>query len=332
MESSNVFIKSGALLGIGLLHTNIRNESDPAWALLREHLESEDEHVKSCALLGLALAYGGSGRADIAETLLPLIGDASVSVAAMAALALGHVFVGSCEGEVASCIIQTLMERDSVDLKRPIARFFSLGLALLFAGKLDAAEAVIETLKCIEHPIGGETIVLIESLAYAASGNVLKIQEMLQKCTVATATESTESAEATEEADNGLCYATMGVALLSMSEDIGQEMALRLFSHLMYYGGEEIRRSVPLALGILYASHPTTNIMDTLSKYSHDHDKGVAVNAILAMGIVGAGTNHAKLAQMLRQLSSYYQKDADCLFMTRIAQGLVHLGKGTMSV
>lgn len=200
MESSNVFIKSGALLGIGLLHTNIRNESDPAWALLREHLEAEDEHIKSCALLGLALAYGGSGRADIAETLLPLIGDSSVSVAAMAALALGHVFVGSCEGEVASCIIQTLMERDSVDLKRPIARFFSLGLALLFAGKLEASEAIIETLKCIEHPIGADTIVLVEALSYAASGNVLKIQEMLQKCTLAENNES-DSGDSVEVVD-----------------------------------------------------------------------------------------------------------------------------------
>lgn len=117
-----------------------------------------------------------------------------------------------------------------------------------------------------------------------------------------------------------------------MAEDIGQEMSLRIFSHLMYYGGEEIRRAVPLALAILYASHPTPTLLDTLSKYSHDHDKGVAVNAILAMGVVGAGSNHAKLAQMLRQLSSYYQRDADCLFMVRIAQGLVHLGKGCMSL
>lgn len=305
-------------------------------------MEAEDEHIKSCALLGLALAYGGSGRADIAETLLPLIGDPSVSVAAMASLALGHVFVGSCEGEVASCIIQTLMERDPVDLKRPIARFFSLGLALLYAGKLEASATIIETLRCIEHPIGADTIVLVEALSYAASGNVLKIQEMLQKCTLeATWSSSTsengpagnESNEKEEDKEiDGLAYATMAVALISMAEDIGQEMALRLFSHLMYYGRDEIRRAVPLALGILFASHPTTTVMETLSKYSHDHDKAVAVNAILAMGVVGAGTNHAKLAQMLRQLSSYYQKDADCLFMTRIAQGLVHLGKGTMSV
>lgn len=343
LESENVFIKSGALLGIGLLHTNIRNESDPAWALLREHLENEDEHVKSNALLGLALAYGGSGRADIAETLLPLIGDSSVTVASMAALALGHVFVGTCEGEVASCIIQTMMERDAFDLNKPIARFLCLGLALLFTGKHEAAEAIVETLRCIEHPIGNDAIVLVQACAYSASGNVLKIQEMLQICTV----KSEESVEddnvegeekeikstVVDSFEKGhLSYAVLAIALISIAEDIGQDMSMRIFSHLMYYGSESIRKSVPLALGVLYASHPTVNVMDTLSKYSHDHDKAVAVNAILAMGLVGAGTNHAKLAQMLRQLSSYYQRDADCLFMVRIAQGLVHLGKGTMSV
>lgn len=345
LESENVFIKSGALLGIGLLHTNIRNESDPAWALLREHLESDDEHIKSNALLGLALAYGGSGRADIAETLLPLIGDSSVTVASMAALALGHVFVGTCEGEVASCIIQTMMERDAFDLNKPVARFLCLGLALLFTGKHEASEAIVETLRCIEHPIGQDAIVLVQACAFAASGNVLKIQEMLQTCTIKAENEAEAEEETEKESGDEvkssvsdsfekghLSYAVIAIALISIAEDIGQEMSLRIFSHLMYYGTESIRKAVPLALGVLYASHPTVNIMDILSKYSHDHDKAVAVNAILAMGLVGAGTNHAKLAQMLRQLSSYYQRDSDCLFMVRIAQGLLHLGKGTMAV
>jgi 26S proteasome regulatory subunit N1 len=72
--------------------------------------------------------------------------------------------------------------------------------------------------------------------------------------------------------------------------------------------------------------------MDTLSKYSHDNDLAVALNAIFAMGLVGAGTNNARLAQMLRQLAGYYYKEPDCLFMVRIAQGLVHMGKGTLTL
>ncbi|KAM9888668.1 hypothetical protein OXX79_012724 [Metschnikowia pulcherrima] len=47
------------------------------------------------------------------------------------------------------------------------------------------------------------------------------------------------------------------------------------------------------------------------------------------MGLVGAGTNNARLAQLLRQLAQYYSKSPDCLFMVRIAQGILYLGKGT---
>ena len=100
----------------------------------------------------------------------------------------------------------------------------------------------------------------------------------------------------------------------------------------MHYGEPVIRKAIPLALGLLSASNPQLPILDTLSKYSHDNDLQVALNAIFAMGIVGAGTNIARLAQMLRQRAGYYHKDPDCLFIVRIAQGLVHMGKGTISI
>jgi 26S proteasome regulatory subunit N1 len=35
---------------------------------------------------------------------------------------------------------------------------------------------------------------------------------------------------------------------------------------------------------------------------------------------------------MLRQLAGYYQKEPDCLFMVRVSQGLVHMGKGTIGI
>jgi len=100
----------------------------------------------------------------------------------------------------------------------------------------------------------------------------------------------------------------------------------------MHYGEPTIRKAVPLALGLISVSNPQLSIMDTLSKYSHDNDLAVALNAIFAMGLIGAGTNDARLAQMLRQLAGYYYKEPDCLFMVRIAQGLVHMGKGTLTL
>lgn len=100
----------------------------------------------------------------------------------------------------------------------------------------------------------------------------------------------------------------------------------------MHFGEPMIRKAVPLAIGLLYASNPQLTVFETLSRYSHDSDLDVAVNAIFAMGLVGAGTNNARLAQLLRGLASYYYREANCLFMVRIAQGMLHLGKGTMTL
>ena len=49
-------------------------------------------------------------------------------------------------------------------------------------------------------------------------------------------------------------------------------------------------------------------------------------------GIIGAGTNNARLAGLLRQLSAYYHKEPVLLFLVRVAQGLVHMGKGLLTL
>jgi hypothetical protein len=67
-----------------------------------------------------------------------------------------------------------------------------------------------------------------------------------------------------------------------------------ILSFQLRYCEPVIRRSVPLALGLIYVSNPKLSILDTLSKFSHDSDSEVAHNSIFAMGLVGAGTNNAR--------------------------------------
>ncbi|RKP25405.1 26S proteasome regulatory subunit RPN1 [Syncephalis pseudoplumigaleata] len=274
----------------------------------------------------LGIAYAGTQREEAVDLLLPLVSDTDVpmSISSLATLAIGQVMAGTCSSELASQILQTMMAREEAQLNDPFAKFMALGLALLFLGKQEESDVYIETLKAIEHPIGKQAVVLATVCSYAGTGNVLKVQEMLHTCN--------DHLDPEKESDTHQAFAVLGVALISMGEDVGAEMSLRAFNHLMHYGEPVIRRAVPLALGLLCASNPLVNVLDTLSKYSHDNDVDVALNAIFAMGLVGAGTNNARLAQMLRQLASYYYKEPNCLFTVRIAQGLVHMGKGTMTI
>ncbi|CAG8655494.1 46371_t:CDS:10 [Gigaspora margarita] len=320
LYSTEDYIKAGALLAIGLVNTGVRNENDPAFALLSEHIEgAASSNMRICTIVGLGMAYAGSKRADVRDLLLPLVSDTTLTmeVASLAALSLGLVFAGDCNGDITSTILQTMMERDDSQLKETWGRFMGLGLALLYLGKQDAAEVTLETLKAIEHPLSKQVAVLVEICSYA-------VQNMLHLCN--------DHLDKDKEDDLYQAFAVLGVALIAMGEDIGAEMALRSFNHLMHYGEPVIRRAVPLAIGLLCASNPLLNVLETLSKYSHENDTDVAINAIFAMGLVGAGTNNARLAQMLRQLASYYHKEPNCLFMVRISQGLLHMGKGTISI
>ncbi|XP_028062861.1 26S proteasome non-ATPase regulatory subunit 2 homolog A-like [Camellia sinensis] len=115
--------------------------------------------------------------------------------------------------------------------------------------------------------------------------------------------------------------------MVAMAEELGLEMAIRSLEHLLQYGEQNIRRAVPLALGLLCISNPKVNVMDTLDRLSHDTDTEVAMAGVISLGLIGAGTNNARIAGMLCNLSSYYYKEASLLFCVRIAQGLVHLGK-----
>ena len=93
-----------------------------------------------------------------------------------------------------------------------------------------------------------------------------------------------------------------------------------LTSPQLHYGDSIIRRAVPLALSLLSTSNPQLPILDTLSKFSHDSDPTVARNAIFSMGLVGSGTNNARLAGLLRNLAQFYHKEPMDLFMVRLAQ------------
>lgn len=59
----------------------------------------------------------------------------------------------------------------------------ALGLGLLFLGKYESTEAVLETIKAIEHPISSVVDVLVTICSYAGTGNVLQIQKLLHNCT-----------------------------------------------------------------------------------------------------------------------------------------------------
>jgi 26S proteasome regulatory subunit N1 len=81
-------------------------------------------------------------------------------------------------------LVQRLMESTDTELDQSMAKFISLGLALLYLNKQEKADAMVEAVKTIEHSIGKFTEVVLEGCAYAATGNVLKVQKVRAQCAI----------------------------------------------------------------------------------------------------------------------------------------------------
>jgi len=355
---STEFIKAGALLALGLVNCGVRDEVDPALGFLPEQLEDDKpESIRMAAAFGLGLAYAGNPHDDVAEALIPVVADtsakATMSVVAIAGLSLGLVFAGTANEDVCMAIVQRLMEASDAELDQPIAKMLCVGLGVLFLGKQDHADATIEAVKTVEHKISKFAVVVLESCAFAGSGNVLQVQKLMHLCAqhldkdgneVKEGTTETSEAEDKTDAEKEKdlqeaalnaahqSAAVVGVALVTMGESVGSNMAQRAYGHLLHYGDPAVRRAVPLAIALSSVSNPDVGMIDILSKLTHDGDTNTAMTAIFALGLMGAGTNNSRVAQLLRSLATFYSKDQNPLFMVRLSQGLLHAGKGLVTM
>ena len=124
----------------------------------------------------------------------------------------------------------------------------------------------------------------------------------------------------------------IGCSLIAIGEEVGTEMLSRSFNHFLQFGDINIKKTVSLAMALLNLSNPKVNVIDSLTKFCYDTDKTVAMNAIFSMGLVSSGSNHSRVAGLLRSLASYYNEETNPLFMVRISQGLLHMGKGIITL
>ena len=96
---------------------------------------------------------------------------------------------------------------------------------MFITGRQDISDATIETLKAIPHHISKQAVILVEICSFAGTSNVLKVQSLLHHCS--------DHIDLEKEDDTFQAYAVIGIALVAMGEDIGAEMSLRQFNHLV---------------------------------------------------------------------------------------------------
>ena len=283
------------------------------------------------ALFGLGLAAAGTQNQNLIAPLLEVFQDFSYGfeVSAFVSLALGLIFIGSSSEEVFNELFSILISRNEDSkgkiFESPFFVIYVLGIGLLCLGKQKDNDFMIEILVSME-PFSKEMKdylrTMLLSFSYAGSGNVAKVQELMQII-----------AKPTEELNPKVqSIAVIGCSLIAIGEEIGSEMLSRSFNHFLQLGDVNIKKTVSLAMALLNLSNPKVNVIDSLTKFCYDTDKTVAMNAIFSMGLVSSGSNHSRVAGLLRSLAAYYNEETNPLFMVRIAQGLLHMGKGIITL
>merc|ERR1712228_284938 len=290
-ESNQAHIRAGAYLAIGISCSGMKSESEMGLALLSAPALNEEGNKtkieRLCAILGLGLSYAGQGDSaiEVFETLGQLIStDEADEISSLSALALGYTYVGTCNAEICNIILADLMERDPSTLNNPLFLMNVLGLGLLFLAKQSEVDVTLEAMEVFDelNPKFAKTCkVCLECLAYAGTGNVLKIQKMLgilgehfddefedksddqkeeKKEEKKNQDEDDEDDEDQKNKREDYRYfqsiATLGISIISLGEDLGTTMSLRMYNHLIQYGSIRVKRAVPLALALMSVSNP----------------------------------------------------------------------------
>lgn len=319
INSSDSYLRMGGLAATGLLSSAVRSEFDPALAILSDFLDSPNSlHSLVGAIFGIAMAYAGSARKDVISHLTPHFEHSDPRISSYAHMAVGLIYVGTANQEAIQILTGLLTVFTDSPNNIRFLPFFALGASLVFLGRQSACSLILQVLEAETNEQCQFIRCVIESLSYAGTGNVELIQRLLRILT----------------GENSLEHAAsvIGIAVVALGDPIGCQMSKRMFDHILQYGKPFARRMVPIAVALTSVSFPQPETIDMLHRIGHDSDQDVAINAALALGILGAGTQNSKIIGILKALEGFHSENPQIVMIIQISIGLCHLGQGLMSL
>ncbi|EPY22044.1 26S proteasome regulatory subunit N1 [Strigomonas culicis] len=349
LYSESNYIKAGACIALGITMCGVKNAFDPALGLLSDHVASPQKDIAIGAILGLGYAYAGTRREEVKDLLIPILADGEqlLETQCMTAYALANIFVGSADEDITETMINCLLEIPEESLMEPCVTYLILSIGCMFLGCQEAADTLLDATQALSPVIRRYTEIVVRSCAFAGTGNVITIQNFFH-CIAETDLEENDETNDEEEKKseptkpkvlNWKMAAVLGIGLVAVGEPLGMEMAKRSIIHVLLADtvskskdSMSGRSAVPLVYALLSAGDPNMPVVETLNRLAHDSDELTARNSILALGLVSAGSNNARVMTKLRNLASYYHKNKINAFIVHLAMGLCSMGKGHLTV
>ena len=370
LHSTDTHLQSGALIACGLANCTTKSEAtDQPLQLLKSQLEGTfSGEVQLGAIFGIGLAYVGSQHQQANGTLLEILQNDKTSPmnVGLCAQSCGLINHSSADGTVIGALLETLAVRfNELNSKAACSIVHSIGL--LTMGKVEMLPTLLEAIQVVPNEQLRKYLKLVvEVFAHTGSSNLLKVQQLLEICRQvyekqkkAKRSASAKMAKSKSKSrsrktarvkkqvqkvvvtDTSLCdslsmvMAVLGIGLISLRDDLNASLLMREFGHFLQAGNDKLTSATLMSIALLHLSNPLPSVIELLSKHTHSGSTAVSCTALLALGLIGAGTNNSQVGKVLGEAVIYTVNYTQGHFITvaaKVAQGLLHLGKGTLTL
>lgn len=181
-----VKFKPGALLACGVSLCGIKDEKNyfslfDCWIAL----ENESFELQLCMVIGMGVCYSGTNRRDVLDKLLSIVTHSKtpIIIKGIASLSCGLVSISSNYESLQDQLFQELIKLDKViqNVDQLVTSWFLLlGIGFCFFGTASTTNLMLNNIRLLTNTnLKYIAYVTFISCQYAFSGNVLKIQQLL---------------------------------------------------------------------------------------------------------------------------------------------------------
>ncbi|KAE8232672.1 hypothetical protein CF326_g2293 [Tilletia indica] len=315
--SSSIYSEGGSLFALGLIHSN--HGSAEVIELLKSNLRNNPaEVVQHGAALGLGAAGMATGSEEIYTQLRDILFTDSATASEAAAYAMGLVMLGTGSPQAVEEMLQYAHETQHEKIIRGLA----MGLAMLFYGKEETADTMIDTLMADKDAILRYGGIYTIALAYAGTGNNKAIKRLLHVA-VSDVNDDVRRAAVT----------SLGFLLFRNPSQVPRIVELLSESY-----NPHVRYGSTLALGIACAGTGLDEALNLLEPMLKDPVDFVRQGASLALAMCLIQQNDALnprvgiVRKKWEKILADKHEDVMAKFGAALAQGLVDAGGRNVTI
>lgn len=308
--AGSAYSEGGGLYALGLIHANHGGEITDY--LLGQLKDASTDMVRHGGCLGLGLAAMGTARQDIYEQLkFNLYQDDAVTGEA-AGLAMGLVMLGT----KSATAIEDMVAYAQDTQHEKILRGLAVGIALTMYGRLEEADALIESLSRDKDPILRWAGMYTLAMAYCGSGNNQAIRKLLHV-----------AVSDVNDDVRRVAVTSLGFLLFRTPEQCPSVVSLLSESY-----NPHVRIGAAMALGIACAGTGLKEAISLLEPMTNDPVNYVRQGALIASALILIQHNEvicpkvAHFRQLYAKVISDKHEDVMAKFGAIMAQGIIDAG------